>query len=337
MLAGRVAARNAADKLRYGSQPTCRVPACFNRAALSESARPSRFVRRRSEDPTTRRDESLAFLATEATWQPPEWFSNIAVVLVETTDAVNVGGVVRVMANTGFLELRLVRPVNFDPWHVAGIAHYTQHIVDAATRFDSLEAAVGDRHFVLGFTGIHHRVERNALTLESAIDAVVSAARESQPVALVFGREDYGLTNTMLDHCHAVTTIPTNPAYPSLNLAQAALLVLYQVFQRAGGQAQTYRPPHRPAPPATARLLEDLFADLERALEAIGFLSKRSRASTMRSLRVALFRARLDTREASLMRAAAIEVRKFLRRKGVISEIGPVGYAQGSDAEQDPR
>jgi len=52
---------------------------------------------------------------------------------------------------------------------------------------------------------------------------------------------------------------------------------------------------------------------------------------------VALFRAHLDKREASLIRAAAIEVRKFLRRKGVISEVGPVGYAQRSDAEQDPR
>jgi tRNA C32,U32 (ribose-2'-O)-methylase TrmJ len=141
----------------------------------------------------------------------------------------------------------------------------------------------------------------------------------------------------MLDACQAITTIPTNPAYPSLNLAQAALLVLYQLFERSGGQQQAYRPPRRAAPPAPASLLEDLFADLERALDAIGFLGQRSRVSALRSLRVALFRARLDVREASLMRAAAIEVRKFLRRKGVISEIGPVGYAERSDAEQDPR
>jgi TrmH family RNA methyltransferase len=294
-------------------------------------------VRRTPQDPVNRRDEALAFVAGDDTWRPPQWFSNVAVVLVETTDAVNVGGVVRVMANTGFLELRLVRPVNFDPWHVAGIAHYTQHIVDAATRFESLAAAVGDRHFVLGLTGIHHRVERNAVGFEAALDSVTSAARDGQRVALVFGREDYGLSNAMLDHCHAVTTIPTNPAYPSLNLAQAALLVLYQVFQRSGGLQQAYRAPRRAAPPAPAGLLEDLFADLERALEAIDFLGRRSRTSTLRSLRVALFRARLDTREASLMRAAAIEVRKFLWRKGVISEVGPVGYAQGSDAEQDPR
>jgi TrmH family RNA methyltransferase len=302
---------------------------------LSEIERPSRFVRRKTEDPVSRRDEALAFLATDETWHPPSWFSRIAVVLVETTDAVNIGGVVRAMANTGFLRLRLVRPVNFDPWHVAGIAHYTQHIVDDVIQFESIEGAVADRQYVLALVGRHTRVDRNALSFEAAMDSVASAARDGQQVALVFGREDYGLTSSMLDVCHAVTTIPTNPAYPSLNLAQAALLVLYQLFQRAGGEQQAYRPPHREAPPASASLLEDLFADLERALEAVGFLGQRSRVSTLRSLRVALFRARLDVREASLLRAAFIEVRRFLKRKGVISEVGPVGYAQGRDAEQD--
>jgi TrmH family RNA methyltransferase len=302
---------------------------------LPENERPSRFVRRRQEDPARRRDETLAFVASDATWQPPDWFSRIAVVLVETTDVVNVGGVVRVMANTGFLELRLVRPVNYDPWHIGGIAHYTQHILDAARQFDTLQAAVGDRHYVLGLTGRHHRVKRNEQSFQAAMDAVAASAREGQRVALVFGREDYGLSNTMLDLCHAVTTIPTNPAYPSLNLAQAALLVLYQLFQRADGLAQTYRPPHRPAPPAPASLLEDLFADLERALDAIEFLGQRSRVNTLRSLRVALFRARLDAREAALIRAALIEVRRFLRRKGVISRVGPVGYAQHGEPEAE--
>jgi TrmH family RNA methyltransferase len=290
-------------------------------------------VRRKAEDPVSRRDEALAFVASDATWHPPAWFSRIAVVLVETTDVVNVGGVVRVMANTGFLELRLVRPVGFDPWHVGGIAHYTQHIVDAAKRFESLEAAVGDRQYVLGLSGRHHRVKRNELGLQAAMDSVAAAARNDQTVALVFGREDNGLSNEILDACHAVTTIPTNPAYPSLNLAQAALLVLYQLFQRADGLTQTYRPPHTPAPLATSGLLEDLFADLERALDAIEFLGQRSRTNTLRSLRVALFRARLDAREAALIRAALIEVRRFLRRKGVISEVGPVGYAHHVDPD----
>jgi TrmH family RNA methyltransferase len=257
------------------------------------------------------------------------------VILVETTDPVNVGGVVRAMANTGFLRLRLVNPVHFDPWAVVGVAHYTQHILEATPRFEELDEAVADRQFVVGLTGRHHRVERNALPFQTAMARVAEAAMAGEAVALVFGREDWGMSNAMLDACHAVTTIPTNPAYPSLNLAQATLLVLYQLFQRANGEEQAYRPPRRHALAATSELLEDMFADLERALLAIDFLDKRSRKSAMRSLRVALFRARLDVREASLLRAVFIEVRKFLHRKGVLSEVGPVGARPGTGTEKD--
>jgi TrmH family RNA methyltransferase len=198
-----------------------------------------------------------------------------------------------------------------------------------------LPAAVADRAFVLGLTGRHHRVERNALAFPEAIPAASEAAQAGQGVAIVFGREDWGLSNEMLDSCQFVTTIPTNPAYPSLNLAQAALLTLYQLFQKSGGLEQSYRPPRRVSPVAASALLEDLVADLERALEAIEFFHSRSRASAMRSLRVALYRARLDVREASLLRAVFIELRKFLVRKGVRDQVGPVGYAQGSDSNAE--
>jgi tRNA/rRNA methyltransferase len=298
----------------------------FQSVGLAEPR--SRFVRRKPEDPITRRDEALAFVAAGESWQPPAWFSKLAVVLVEPTDVVNIGGVVRVMANTGFLQLRLVRPVSFDPWHVGGIAHYTQHIVSATQVFEDLPSAVAERAFVLGLTGRHHRVERNTLPFVEALQSVAELALSGQEVAIVFGREDWGLSNAMLDACHAVTTIPTNPAYPSLNLAQAALLVLYQLFERSGGLEQTYRPPRRVSPLAPSGLLEDLVADMERALEAVEFFHSRSRLSAVRSLRVALYRARLDVREASLLRAVFIEIRKFLVRKGLRDEVGRVGASR---------
>jgi TrmH family RNA methyltransferase len=302
----------------------------FQSPCLSEQ-KPSRFARRKPQDPVTRRDESLAFVASDESWRPPDWFARLTVVLVEPTDAVNIGGVIRAMANTGFSNLRLVRPVGFDPWHVVGIAHYTQHIVEATGQYESLPEAVSDRQFVVGLTGRHHRVARNQLPFQHAIGQLAEAARAGHDVALVFGREDWGLSNVMLDACHAVTTIPTNPAYPSLNLAQAALVVLYQLFQRASGEQQAYRPPRKRAPPAPSGLLDDLFADLERGLDAIEFLKGRSRPHTLRSLRVALYRARLDVLEASLLRAALIEIRRFLRRKGVLAQVGPVGAQPPAD------
>src|SRR5712691_7710012 len=137
---------------------------------------PSRFARRTLQDPVTRRDEALAFLTNDETWQPPEWFARLAIVLVEPTDAVNIGGVIRAMANTGFLNLRLVKPVGFDARKVIGVAHYTQHIVEATEQFDALPAAVADRHLVIGLTGRHQRAERNALPLQEVMQRVVEAA-----------------------------------------------------------------------------------------------------------------------------------------------------------------
>lgn len=287
--------------------------------------RASRFARRKDEDPHTRRDEALAFVSADQTWRPPDWFQRVAVVLVETNRAVNIGGVVRAMANTGFSSLRLVNPVAFDPWHIIGVAHYTQHIVQSARIYHDLPEAVADASLVIGLTGKHHRVERNALPLHEAVARLARAAQADEQVAVVFGREDWGLSNSMLDACHYVTTIPTNPAYPSLNLAQAALLVLYELFLRSGGDQQAFRPPRRAAPPASSALFEDMFADLSRALDAVDFLKNRPRTSTLRSLRVLLFRARLSVREASLLRAMAMEIRHYLRRQGVLAEIGEVG------------
>jgi TrmH family RNA methyltransferase len=289
---------------------------------------PSRFVRRSSADPFTRRDEALAFAADPA-WTPPEWFGRVHVVLFEPTDPVNIGVVLRAMGNTGFSRLRLVNPTPFDPWNVIGVAHYTQHIVQSARIYQALPEAVADASLVIGLTGKHHRVERNALPLHQAVTLLAEAAQRDEQVAVIFGREDWGLSNTMLDACHFVTTIPTNPAYPSLNLAQAALLVLYEVFLRSGGDQQAFRPPRRAAPPASSALYEDMFADLARALDAIDFLKSRPRTSTLRSLRVLLFRARLSVREASLLRAMAMEIRHYLRRNGLLRDIGEVGAPRG--------
>jgi len=111
--------------------------------------------------------------------------------------------------------------------------------------------------------------------------------------------------------------------------------MLYQLFQRAGGEAQEFRPTRRSSPPASSALLEDLFADLERALTAIDFLQGRPRVPTLRSLRVALYRAGLDTREASLLRAIAIEIRRFLKRRGILSDVGPIGASSSNSESAD--
>jgi TrmH family RNA methyltransferase len=148
----------------------------------------------------------------------------------------------------------------------------------------------------------------------AAPELIQLAAQGVSPVALVFGREDKGLTSAELDLCDRVLTVPTSPKRSSLNLAQAALLVCYEVWLAGpGGQHQLPRP-RKHAPPAIPAELDLLFEDMQRGLDAIDFYKKRDPAMIMRTMRAVLRRAQVSAREAKLLRAVFIEVRKVVER-----------------------
>lgn len=245
--------------------------------------------------------------------------NGIAVVLHETQDYVNIAGTIRAMKNFGLFHLRLVSPAEWDPWRIEGIAHDTGDIVAATRLYDSLPDALGDCSFVVGMTARERRAKRTmARPREIAPELLERAARvdggETGPVAILFGREDRGLTNDALDLCHRTVTIPTNPEHASLNLAQAVLVMAYELWMAAEGDTQPFRGPRRTAPPATVEQIEDLFGDVEQALRTIDFFKSRQTSSVMRTLRDLAHRGDLDAREAAFLRAMAIEVVKYVGR-----------------------
>jgi tRNA C32,U32 (ribose-2'-O)-methylase TrmJ len=129
----------------------------------------------------------------------------------------------------------------------------------------------------------------------------------------LFGREDKGLPNEILDRAHLVVTIPTTE-HASLNLAQAVLIALYELHLTAADATRTLAPPRKDAPPATAEEYEKLFADTERALYAIDFFKTRFHAHIMRSVRTLFYRASPDSRELALLRAIFIEIIRTIDR-----------------------
>ena len=238
---------------------------------------------------------------------------SILVVLHEPQDLVNVAHVVRAMKNFGFRDLRLVGPREYDPHRVAGIAHQTHDVVSRIRLFDTLAAALGDCVHVVGFTARERTAKRNLQRPREAAAEMLSAAAAG-PVALLFGREDKGLDNEALDRSHRVVTIPTTPAYASLNLAHAVVLMLYELALARGDEARPFKPPRRRAQAATVEEIERLFADVEGALEAIEFFKVRDRTHILRTVREITHRVPLDQREAKLLRAMAIEVVKYRER-----------------------
>lgn len=238
--------------------------------------------------------------------------TRVAVVLYEPQDPVNIGATVRAMKNMGATDLRLVRPCDYTPYRLEGIAHQTMEIIQRIRHFDTLDEAIADCTLVAGFTA-RRRAAKRALTDARAAAPQIVAAAQQGTAALMFGREDHGLPNEAMDRAHLVVTVSTT-GHSSLNLAQAVLLALYELHLSAADATRTLAPPRRDAPPATAADYELVFADAERAMEAIQFFKTRHHEHIMRSLRSLTFRASLDTREIALLRAMSIEVLRTIDR-----------------------
>lgn len=235
-------------------------------------------------------------------------------VLHQPQDVVNIAVVVRAMVNFGAEHLRLVRPQEFDPYRIEGIAHRGGAVAQRARLFDDLDGALADCVHVVGMTARGRAAKRNVQRPPDAA-AELASFDASETCAILLGPEDRGLTNEELDRCNRIVTIPTTEEGWSMNLAQAATVMLYEIF--TASHRPPLKRPRRAAPAAERELLEQVFLDAEAALEAIEFFKARTRTSIMRTVREAVHRASLDRREAGLLRAMCMEVLNYLSRKGV--------------------
>lgn len=258
----------------------------------------------------------------------------VVVVLWQTQDYVNIAGTVRAMKNFGLSRLRLIQPVEYDPWRIQGIAHGTEDVVQRIESHDSLLSALGDCSYVVGMTARSRRAKRavgrpRSLAPELLGRAAEAVAGQAGPVALLFGREDHGLPNDALDRAHLMVTIPTS-THASINLAQAVLVALYELHLAAGDATRTVGRWRKHAGPAPAQASEEYFRDAERALVALDFFKTRNPEHVMRSVRSLTYRAAPDARELGLMRAMAFEVLRTVEREAARARAE--GYAAGLDA-----
>jgi TrmH family RNA methyltransferase len=236
----------------------------------------------------------------------------IAVVLHEPQDPVNIAATVRAMKNMGVSELRLVRPVAYESHRLEGIAHGTRDIIDQIKHFDSFDSAVADCVRLAGFTARRRAAKWHVTDPKIAAIELLDAAADGM-VALVFGREDSGLPNEVLDRVHSAVVIPTTE-HASMNLAQAVLIGLYELHLAAGDKTRVIAPPRKDAPPPSEEQLGQFFGDVETSLDSIQFFKTRYVEHIMRTVRSLTLRAAPNARELSLIRAMALEVRRFMER-----------------------
>jgi tRNA/rRNA methyltransferase len=203
------------------------------------------------------------------------------VVLVEPQLGQNIGTAARAMANFGLTRLRLVKPR--DGWpdiHATRAASGADHVLDGVQLYDTLPAAIADCQFVLATTARAHDQAKPVVGPEEAAREIAPRVAANETVAVVFGRERWGLVNDEVGLADRILTYPVNPAFASLNLAQAVLVIAYEYFKLAGGGALPFSMPVRSAPAGKQQLFA-FFADLEAELDKVEFFRPPEKRPTM--------------------------------------------------------
>jgi tRNA/rRNA methyltransferase/tRNA (cytidine32/uridine32-2'-O)-methyltransferase len=240
------------------------------------------------------------------------------VVLYQPQDLVNIALVVRAMHNFGLTRLRLIEPAEFSAYRILGIAHDTDEVVERIEVFESVDDALADMSRAVALTA-RRRASRQAwFEPAEAAERYVDAA-DTDRVALVFGREDRGLPNEVMDLCDEAICIPTNPDHTSLNLGHAAVILFYEIRRAVGrrfdleGRDLSIKPRDQ-APPATTAQMQEFFGVWEEAMTLIGMFRGVDPTSRMRTYRGVFHRADMDLRELRLMEASAYRVLYYARR-----------------------
>ncbi|MEW6500059.1 MAG: RNA methyltransferase [Thermodesulfobacteriota bacterium] len=229
----------------------------------------------------------------------------ISVVLVGPQGNRNLGSVVRVMKNFGFADLRLVAP-EADPGseEARHMAVSAADLLARATSYSDLAAALADCQLAYGTTRRYGRY-REEFFLPDEAAAAIATLPAKQRVALVFGREDSGLTTDELAHCQRFLTIPTDEALPSMNLAQAVGVCLYEVAKATGVGREAMPQPEEPASGAE---YEGFYGQMRETLLAIGFLDPQNPDHIMRAMRKIFGRQGLTSREVRILRGMLSQI-----------------------------
>ena len=242
---------------------------------------------------------------------------NIRVVLVNTSHPGNIGGAARAMKNMGLSRLVLVEPRSFPHHEADARASGAGDILAAAQVVATLEDALVGCNLVLGTSARDRRIPWPLLDPRECGTKVVEEAGQGAEIALVFGREDSGLTNEELQRCHFHVHIPSDPQFSSLNLGAAVQVLSYEVrmaWLAAEGKPSKVEKFEATSPRSeTMDELERLYEHLEQTLVDIEFLDPDKPRHLMARLRRLYGRSSVSRAEMNILRGILTETQKAAR------------------------
>jgi len=239
-----------------------------------------------------------------------------AIILVEPQMGENIGMVARAMANFGLVELRLVNPR--DGWpneRAQATASKADHIIEATKVYETLEEAIADLNFVYATTARERDGYKPVRSPVVAAETLRTKFKAGEGTGILFGRERWGLTNEEVALADEIVTFPVNPAFASLNIAQAVLLMSYEWMKSGMEDAGAVPFQALEQRPSTKDQLFGLFDQLEEALDARNYFHPAGKKPKMvDNLRAVLSRRAFTEQEISVLRGVISSLDRFTRK-----------------------
>ena len=227
---------------------------------------------------------------------------NVSIVLVKPQIPENIGSAARAMNNMGISRLILVEPKNPDIERILKAATtHSSGIIDKMEVYDNLGDAIGGFQFIAGTTARLGAMRPAMNTPEKLAETLVPITKKNRS-AILFGPEDRGLSNEHLRYCHTIISIPTSNM-ASLNLAQAVMIICYEIFMTGNKSSNTHIPRM-----ANSFELEGMYEHLKEVLLRIGFLNPQNPEHWMLYIRRFLSRVSLRAREVRIIRGICRQI-----------------------------
>jgi len=221
--------------------------------------------------------------------------TNIRVILVRPRGSGNIGSVARAMKNVGARELAIVGQARTRSFWARAMAVHGREILSAAQSYATIREAIADCCLVVGTTCRSGLYRKHSQTPRELAPKMFTATKNGK-VALIFGPEDHGLSNKDLEHCQLLLTIPTHPDYPSLNVAQAAVICLYELYLASLTDQE-----NADIKRADAEQIERLFDIMRNSLLKIGFLDSENPEHMLLAFRRIFGRAGLEEKDVRIL------------------------------------
>lgn len=231
------------------------------------------------------------------------------IVLVNTSHPGNIGAAARAMKNMGLSDLCLVDPQRYPSAEATARASGADDLLARAKCFGTLDEAIADAVLVIGASARSRSLPVPILDPRVCAKLVYEQP-DAKAVAILFGQERTGLTNAELDRCHYLVQIPGNPEYPSLNIAAAVQIIVYELRLLDGHGANAGQ---TGIGYATARQMEQFYDHLEETLVELEFLDPANPKQLMRRLRRLFGRTRPDQNEINILRGILTAMNKKCR------------------------